>query len=147
MPSAAADMPVVEVDDRFHNLIPSRFPPVRPYERIADGRDDHFAAIECLTNPRLREKERLAGKPTPVDPESVRFQNWNHAPFAYPNPEGSRFYGPEQNVLELADDLQTALAIAVARRETFLSRTAEPATALERSEEHTSELQSLMHIS
>src|SRR3546814_9823702 len=101
MPSAAADMPVVEVDDRFHNLIPSRFPPVRPYERIADGRDDHFAAIECLTNPRLREKERLAGKPTPVDPESVRFQNWNHAPFAYPNPEGSRFYGPEQNVLEL----------------------------------------------
>src|SRR3546814_2775714 len=78
MPSAAADMPVVEVDDRFHNLIPSRFPPVRPYERIADGRDDHFAAIECLTNPRLREKERLAGKPTPVDPESVRFQHWNH---------------------------------------------------------------------
>src|SRR3546814_16687551 len=79
----------------------------------------------------LREKERLAGKPTPVDPESVRFQNWNHAPFAYPNPEGSRFYGPEQNVLELADDLQTALVIAVARRETFLSRTAEPAPAPE----------------
>src|SRR3546814_12631016 len=129
MPSAAADMPVVEVDDRFHNLIPSRFPPVRPYERIADGRDDHFAAIKCLTNPRLREKVRLAGKPTPVDPESVRFENWNHAPFAYPNPEGSSFYGPAQDRVELEDALPTAFAIAVALREQCFSPTEKPAKA------------------
>jgi RES domain-containing protein len=131
MLSAVADMPVVKIDDEFHNLIPSRFPTVRVYERIAGGRDDEFAAIEELTNPRLREKERLTRGLAPVDQEHPRFQNWNHAPFAYPNPEGSRFYGAERNVLELAGDLQTALAISVARRETFLSRTKEPATALE----------------
>lgn len=131
MLSAVADLPVVNVDGRFHNLIPSRFPPIKVYARIADGREDAFAAIEELTNPRLKEKRRLTRGLAQVDQTQPRFQNWNHAPFAYPNPEGSRFYGSDRNVLELAGDLQTALAISVAKRETFLRRTAEPTTSLE----------------
>ena len=131
MHSEAANLPVVDVDDQFHNLIPSRFPPVALYGRIAAGRDDQFAAIEELTNPRLREKERLTRGLAPTDQDQPRFKNWNHAPFAYPNPEGGSFFGPERNVLELAGDLQTALAISVTKREQFLRRTAEAQTALE----------------
>lgn len=131
MPNAAADMQVIEIDQDLHNLIPSRFPTIDVFERIANGRSADFAAVESLTNPRLREKERLSRNLAPVDQNNPRFRNWNHAPFAYPNPEGSTFYAPDRNVLELAGDLQTALAIAVRRREVFLSRTSEPAIALE----------------
>jgi hypothetical protein len=43
----------------------------------------------------------------------------------------SRFFGADRNVIELAGDLQTALAISVSKREAFLSRTKEPATFIE----------------
>lgn len=124
-------MPTVEIDRQFHNLIPSRFPTVEVYERIAEGRDDQFKAIEAMTNPRVREKDRLTRGVAPLDPEDPRLKNWNHAPFVYPNPEGSRFFQAGSNVMELADDLQTALAISVPRRENFLRRTGEPTTYLE----------------
>jgi hypothetical protein len=131
MRSEADNLPIVEIDERYHNLIPSRFPPVPVFERIAGGRDDLFYAIEEVTNPRVRERERLTKGLAPVDQEQPRFKNWNHAPFVYPNPEGSRFFGADRNVIELAGDLQTALAISVSKREAFLSRTKEPATFIE----------------
>ena len=31
-------------------------------------------------------------------------QNWNHAPFAYSNPEGTYFLGPAPRVMEVAGD-------------------------------------------
>ena len=128
----AAEHPIVELSgETFHNLIPSRFPPVPVFERIADGRDDLFAQIESITNPRLLEKERLTRGLRDDRRTDPRFVNWNHAPFAYPNPEGSRFFGSDHKVLELAADLQTALAVSVAKRTVFLSRTNEPATAVE----------------
>lgn len=131
MHSEVDDLPIVDIDERFHNLIPSRFPPVPVFERIAGGRDELFYAIEEVTNPRVRERERLTKGLAPVDQEQPRFKNWNHAPFVYPNPEGSRFFGADRNVIELAGDLQTALAISVSKREAFLSRTNEPATFIE----------------
>lgn len=131
MHNEAADLPAVEIDQSFHNLIPSRFPPVEVYERIAGGRDELFKAIEEMTNPRVRERERLTRGLEVADQDDPRFKNWNHAPFVYPNPDGARFYGADRNVVELADDIQTALAISIVRRETFLRRTAEPPTFLE----------------
>lgn len=131
MHKEAADLPIVEIDERYHNLIPSRFPIVPLFERIAHGRDDLFAQIESMTNPRLAEKNRLTHGMAPVDQEQPRFKNWNHAPFVYTNPEGSLFFNPDRNVVELAADLQTALAISVAKRETFLRRTGEPKTVIE----------------
>jgi hypothetical protein len=131
MHSEAGNLPLVELDQPFHNLIPSRFPPVAVYERIAEGRDELFTAIEEMTNPRVREKERLTRGLAPVDQDQPRFKNWNHAPFVYPNPEGSRFYTADRNVVELADELQTALAISIGKRTDFLRRTAEPSTYLE----------------
>jgi hypothetical protein len=127
----AGDIEVVDVDAVFYTLIPSRFPPVKLFERIAN--DDEGAAIariETLTNPRLRERRRVL-QTDQVDVTSPKYQNWNHAPFTYRNPEGSRYFGPEPAVLELSDDLQTALAISVRKRETFLSRTSEARTNLD----------------
>lgn len=132
MHSGAAEFPTVDLDgEKFHNIIPSRFPTVDLYERIAGGRDELFAQIDDLTNPRVRERERLTRGLAPVDQDRPRFKNWNHAPFVYPNPEGSRFFGSDRNVLELAGCLQTALSISVAKRELFLSRTAELPTYVE----------------
>jgi hypothetical protein len=67
----------------------------------------------------------LAGGPAGVDENSPRLQNWNHAPFAYKNPEGSYLASPVYGVMEVGDTERAALAIAVCRRETFLSRTSE----------------------
>lgn len=119
------DLPIVAVDNSYYNLLPSRFPPVALYARIAKGRDEEFSHIEGLTNPRLKEKNLLTHGSTAVDESSPRYQNWNHAPFTYPNPEGSWFFDHNVGCLELSGDIQTALAVSVAKREQFLSRTNE----------------------
>lgn len=117
---------VVEIDEVWLRLIPSRFPPVDVYQRIAAPENwDELHAIEVMTNPRVRERQWLTGL-NRVDLGSARFQNWNHAPFAYLNPEGSWLLDPFFGVLELSDCLQTALAASIRKRELFLSRTSEP---------------------
>ena len=105
-----------------YRLIPSRFPSVEVYRGlVANDRFDALYEAEARTNPRLLSKEQLlvsfGGEGSP------RLQNWNHAPFRYINPEGSRFFPSTLPALELASDPQTALARAVRRREIFLGRT------------------------
>ncbi|HEX8777609.1 MAG TPA: RES domain-containing protein, partial [Rhodanobacter sp.] len=54
-----ADLPPVRRVRWSHayRIVPSRFPPVGVYDRIADPADlDALFAIEALTNPRLREE-------------------------------------------------------------------------------------------
>jgi hypothetical protein len=131
MSSAADELKIVEVDAGFHRLIPSRFPTIELFERIADGNDEAFKDLESRTNPRLKEKTRLLHGVDAVDGNSPQIQNWNHAPFAYPNPDGTTFFGPDLGVLELAADMPTALVISVRKRECFLSATGEPATGLD----------------
>ena len=124
-------MKSIDLDATFHLLIPSRFPPIALYERIAGDHGDEVASIESLTNPRLAEKRRMLGSEMPTKNEPPAWQNWNHAPFAYPNPNGTRFFGPDVPALELADDLQTALAISVERRARFLGLTNEAKITLD----------------
>lgn len=131
MSNVAAEFDIVEVDGTHHLLIPSRFPPIDLYARIADGQDATFSELESLTNPRLKERRQLLNGTDAVDGNSPLVQNWNHAPFAYPNPDGTSFFGPELSALELACDLETALAASVAKRERFLAATCEPATGLD----------------
>src|SRR3546814_19876174 len=102
--NTAVNLAVVGGDGGVQNLIPSRFPPVPVYERIAGGRDELFARVEEITNPRVRERDRLTQGLAPVDQQQPRFKNWNHAPFVYPNPEGSRFFKANRTVTELARD-------------------------------------------
>lgn len=127
------DLPTVEVDQEFYLLIPSRFPPIELYERVANDaeQDNAFKEIEALTNPRLREKARILGVSSPGDAEPPQLQNWNHAPFTYPNPDGTRFFGPATPALELFDELQTALAVSVRKREAFMTSTGEVAMGLD----------------
>lgn len=132
MRNAADDFDVKEVNGLFYLLIPSRFPPVPLYRRIAGGHDDEVAAVAELHNPRVKEKQRLLGQDgVGVDNTSPRFQNWNHAPFAYSNPEGSWFFDRFVRCLEMSQDRQTALAVSVVKRELFLRRTAEAPIGLD----------------
>lgn len=123
---AELDYTTCERDQDWYRLIPSRFPIVDPFERLGPPALRAAAAeIEALTNPRLAEKARLIGGPGSVDERSSFLQNWNHAPFAYKNPEGTRFLNPTYGVMEVAATIHAALAFAVQRRETFLSNTDE----------------------
>jgi hypothetical protein len=120
------DFPRRHWDQDWYRLIPSRFPPVDVYQRLAPALRAAAPDIETLTNPRLAAKGRLTGGPASVDENSPRLQNWNHAPFAYTNPEGSFLLGPVHGVMEVAGSVEAALAIATRRREIFLQRTDEP---------------------
>ncbi|WP_421736550.1 RES family NAD+ phosphorylase [Caulobacter sp.] len=132
MRNVVDDVSLIEWEGNAYRLIPSRFPPISIYAGLV--RADRTAAlveVESLTNPRLQSAERLMAASLAIPANSPRLQNWNHAPFAYSNPEGGRFFPPERPCLELADGHQTALAISVARRQRFLGRTEEPAIGLD----------------
>ncbi|MBS0505259.1 MAG: RES domain-containing protein [Proteobacteria bacterium] len=133
MHNAALDRaPIAEWSGDAYRLIPSRFPPVNVYEGlIANDRLDDVYAAENLTNPRIRSFDRLAatrGGDASSDPS---LQNWNLAPFAYGNPDGTLFFDEMRPCLELAGDRQTALAVSVARRERFLENTQEAPIGLD----------------
>jgi hypothetical protein len=123
---------LARIDEVFHRLIPSRFPPVDVYDRLGSPELSALAkTIEDQTNPRLRAKDELLAKPLEPGETSARLQNWNHAPFAYLNPEGTTFLDPGYGVLEVVRGVREALALAVRRRELFLARTDEPAMGLD----------------
>ena len=129
---AVDDAEVIVWEGDGFRLIPSRFPPVSVYEGlVAPARLEALVEVENLTNPRLVSERRLATLPMMVAQGAARLQNWNLAPFAYPNPEGSTFFDATRPCLELSCDRQTALAVSIAKRERFLQRTAEPPIGLD----------------
>ncbi|MGY3040878.1 RES domain-containing protein [Rhodanobacter sp. TND4EL1] len=111
-----------------YRIVPSRFPPVGVYDRIADPADlDAVFAIEALTNPRLREEAGLL-KQVPTEhrisgPGSTPVM----AAFTHLNPEGSRFSDGAWGVFYAAHSVATAVEETVYHRERFLAATAEPA--------------------
>ncbi len=132
MPNEAAEPTLVSWDGDVYRLIPSRFPPVSVYEGlVANDRFDALVAVENLTNPRLRAEKRLVEKIGTDVSVPERLQNWNLAPFAYGNPDGSTFFDENRPCLEVAEDRQTALAVSVAKREAFLASTKEPPIGLD----------------
>ena len=109
-------------------IVPSRFPPVGVYDRIADPADlDAVFAIETLTNPRLREE---AGALKLV-PKEHRISGPGSTPvmaaFTHLNPEGSRFSDGSWGVFYAAHTVATAVEETVYHRERFLAATMEPA--------------------
>jgi hypothetical protein len=115
-----------------HRLVPSRFPPVGLFDRVADSNDlQAVFAIEALTNDRLRDEagdialvpphERISGPgTTPI-----------MAAFTHRNPEGSRFSDGTFGVYYCTRELDTALAEVRHHREAFLRRTREAPMRLE----------------
>ena len=115
-----------------HRLVPSRFPPVGLFDRVADAKDlEAVFALEAMTNDRLREeagdlslvpaKDHVAGPgTTPI-----------MAAFTHLNPEGSRFSDGSYGVYYCARMLETALAEVRYHQERFLRRTNEGPLRLE----------------
>ena len=113
-------------------LVPSRFPPISLFERVAEPADlDVVFAIEALGNPRLRDEtgelslvpaeHRISGPGTGAI----------MAAFTHLNPEGSRFSDGSYGVYYAANDLDTAVAEVGHHRTLFLSRTREPAIEID----------------
>lgn len=111
---------------RAYRIVPSRFPPVGVYDRVADPADlEALYEIEALTNPRLREElgslrmlpkeRRISGAgTTPI-----------MAAFTHLNPDGSRFSDGSWGVFYAAHRVATAVEETVYHRERFLRATAE----------------------
>jgi hypothetical protein len=115
-----------------HRLVPSRFPPVGLFDRVADPKDlDAIYALESLTNDRLREE---AGDLALV-PAADRIAGPGTAPimaaFTHLNPEGSRFSDGTYGVYYCAQTLATALAEVRYHQERFLRCTREGPLRLE----------------
>ncbi len=114
--------------NQAYRIVPSRFPTVGVYDRIADPADlEAVFAIEAMTNPRLREE---AGALKLV-PEDRRISGPGSTPvmaaFTHLNPEGSRFSDGSWGVFYAAHSVATAVEETVYHRERFLAATAEPA--------------------
>jgi hypothetical protein len=111
---------------RAYRIVPSRFPPIGVYDRVADPADlEALYEIEALTNPRLREElgslrmlpkeRRISGAgTTPI-----------MAAFTHLNPDGSRFSDGSWGVFYAAHRVATAVEETVYHRERFLRATRE----------------------
>lgn len=114
--------------DKTYRLIPSRYPPIDLFERVADPADwELIALIEGLTNDRLRDEigdisivpisERLAGPGA-----SAIMAAFTHIGFA------SRFTDGSFGVYYASKSFAGALSEVLHHRGKFLMRTAEPKT-------------------
>lgn len=108
-------------------LVPSRFPPVGLFDRVANPNDlDTVMDIEGLTNDRLREE---AGDLTLV-PEEDRVSGPGTTPimaaFTHLSSEGSRFSDGSYGVYYAAKSIDTAISETIFHRERFLRATKEP---------------------
>lgn len=121
--------PTTLVDWRHtYRLIPSHYPPIDLFERVADPADwEIVAAIEGLTNDRLRDElgdislvpvdERIGGPGS-----SVIMAAFTHVGGA------TRFSDGSYGVYYASDSLDAAIREAAYHRERFMKRTAEPKT-------------------
>lgn len=115
-----------------HRLIPSRFPTVGLYDRVADPADlDVVFAIESLTNPRLRQEAGQIQLVPPAQRVTGAGASLIMAAFTHLNPLGSRFSDGQWGVYYAADSLVTAVAEVSHHRALFLARTQEPAIDLD----------------
>ena len=113
-------------------IIPSRFPPIQLFERVADPPDlEAIIALEAMTNPRLRDEigdiqlvppeERIAGPGTSVI----------MAAFTHLNPAGSRFSDGSYGVYYAGMTLETAIKETTHHREAFMRATSQPRMELD----------------
>jgi hypothetical protein len=116
---------------KTYRLIPSRYPPIDLFERVADPADwEVLADIESLTNDRLRDEigeialvpvhDRIAGPGA-----SAIMAAFTHVGFP------SRFTDGTFGVYYAADRFEAALAEVLHHRAAFLRRTREPRTQID----------------
>lgn len=109
-----------------YRIIPSRFPPINLFERVADPDElDAVIAIESLTNDRLRAEVGDISLIPPGDRISGPGSSYILAAFTHPNPMGSRFSDGTYGVYYAGRTLGTAVAETRYHRERFLRATNE----------------------
>src|SRR5689334_10880632 len=92
-PPPLPDAPIARVRWRpCHRIVPSRFPPVDLFERVADPADlEAVIAVESLTNDRLRDEIGEIALVPPADRVVGAGASFLMAPFTHVNSGGSRF--------------------------------------------------------
>ncbi len=107
-------------------VIPSRFPPVQLFERVADPDDlDAVFAIEALTNERIRDEVGALQLVAPEDRVTGAGAGYLMAAFTHISPLGGRFTDGTYGAYYPAGDLPTAVDETVYHRERFLRATSE----------------------
>ena len=109
---------------RTYRIIPSRYPPVDVFERVAPAEDwEYLAEIEGMTNDRLRDE---VGEIVLV-PVAERLSGPGSTPImaAFTHPGVSRFSGGAYGVYYAAHDQETAVAESARSRAVFLAATSE----------------------
>lgn len=115
-----------------YRIVPSRFPPVGLYDRVADPADlDAVFAVENLTNPRLRQEAGEISLVPPDDRVSGPGTTPIMAAFTHLNPEGSRFSDGAYGIYYACRSLNTAVRESRYRREQFLMHISEGPIELE----------------
>jgi len=113
-------------------VVPSRFPPIGLFERVADPADyDAVFAIESLTNSRLRDEVGELSLVPPGDRVSGAGASWLMAPFTHIASTGGRFSTDSFGAYYCARTLETAVAETRYHRERFLRATREQAIELD----------------
>lgn len=109
-----------------YRIVPSRFPPISVYERVANPADlEAVFAVEGLTNPRLRQEAGEISLVPPGDRISGPGTTPIMAAFTHLNPEGSRFSDGSYGVYYAGQSIDTAIEETRYKREQFLARTNE----------------------
>lgn len=113
-------------------IIPSRFPPVGLFDRVAEPTDlDTVFAIEGMTNARLREARGEQHVVSPEDRVSGPGMTPVMAAFTHPHPLGRRFSTASWGVYVAARTLNTAIRETVHSREQFLRACRSPPEELD----------------
>ena len=115
-----------------YRIVPSRFPPIGLFERVADAADlEAVYQIEAMTNDRLREQAGELALVAPEDRVSGPGTTPVMAAFTHLNPEGDRFTDGSYGVFYAGRTLETAIAETTHHRARFLRATEEPGQELD----------------
>jgi RES domain-containing protein len=109
-----------------YRVIPSRFPPIQLFERVADPADlEAIIAIESLTNDRVRDEIGEVSLVAAEDRVTGPGAGYIMAAFTHVAPVGGRFTDGTYGAYYAARDLATAIDETVHHRERFLRATTE----------------------
>jgi len=115
-----------------YRIVPSRFPPINLFERVADPEDwEAIIAVESLTNDRIRDEAGQIRLVPPEDRVNGPGASTIMAAFTHPNPEGSRFSDGGYGVFYAARELETAVEETKHHRAAFLAATRQPPMELD----------------
>jgi hypothetical protein len=124
---AVDEIPISRVEwSSCYRIIPSRFPPIQLFERVADPADlEAVIAIEALTNDRLRDEMGRISLVPPEDRVTGAGAGYVMGAFTHVHPAGGRFTDGTFGAYYAARDLATSIDESVAHRERFLRATNE----------------------